>query len=108
MTVSGHKFGCSKGIVFLYKSSKIDIEPLIHGGGQEFGLRAGTENLPYIAGISKTVDLLKYRLADYYNVLSAKGDYLKYKLLEIKGSKINGSDVYRLCNNINISFKKKH
>ena len=105
MSVSGHKFGCPKGIGFLYKSSKIDIEPLIHGGGQEFGLRAGTENLPYIAGISKTVDLLKYRSADYYNVLSAKRDYLKYKLLEIKGSKINGSDVYRLCNNINISFK---
>ena len=105
VSVSGHKFGCPKGIGFLYKSNKVDIESLIHGGGQEFGLRAGTENLPYIAGISKTVDLLKYRSADYYNVLSAKRDYLKYKLLEIKGSKINGSDVYRLCNKINISFK---
>ena len=105
MSVSGHKFGCPKGIGFLYKSSKIDIEPLIHGGGQEFGLRAGTENLPYIAGISKAIDLLKTRMKEYNEQLKEKRDYLKFKLLEIKGSKINGSDIYRLCNNINISFK---
>ena len=61
MSVSGHKFGCPKGIGFLYKNSKVDIEPLIHGGGQEFGLRAGTENLPYIASISKSIDLLKLK-----------------------------------------------
>ena len=105
MSVSGHKFGCPKGIGFLYKNSKVDIEPLIHGGGQEFGLRAGTENLPYIAGISKAIDLLTTRMEEYNEQLNEKCDYLKYKLLEIKGSKINGSDVYRLCNNINISFK---
>lgn len=61
VSVSGHKFGCPKGIGFLYKSSKIDIEPLMHGGGQEFSLRAGTENLPYIASISKSIDLLKLK-----------------------------------------------
>ena len=38
MSVSAHKFGCPKGIGFLYKNSRVDIEPLIHGGGQEFGL----------------------------------------------------------------------
>ena len=61
MSVSGQKFGCPKGIGFLYKSSKTDIEPLIHGCGQEFGLRAGAENLPCIAGISKAIDLLKLK-----------------------------------------------
>ncbi len=105
MTVSGHKFGCPKGIGFLYKSNKVDIEPLIHGGGQEFDLRARTENLPCIAGICKAVDWLKFRSADYYNELIAKRDYLKYKLLEIKGRRLNGSVSSHLRNNINISFK---
>lgn len=105
MSVSGHKFGCPKGIGLLYKSSKVDIEPLIHGGGQEFGLRAGTENLPYIAGISKAIDLLTTRTKEYNKELEGKRDYLKYKLLNIKGSQMNGSASYRLCNNINISFK---
>lgn len=41
MTVSGHKFGCPKGIGFLYKRDGVDIESLIHGGKQEFDLRAG-------------------------------------------------------------------
>ena len=44
-------------------------------------------------------------MKEYNEQLKEKRDYLKHKLLEIKGSKINGSDVYRLCNNINISFK---
>ena len=51
MTVSGHKFGCPKGIDFLYKRYSINIEPLIHGGKHKFGLRGGTEKLPYIAGM---------------------------------------------------------
>lgn len=105
MSVSGHKFGCPKGIGFLYIRDGINIKPLIYGGSQENGFRAGTENLPYIVGISKAIDLLKTRTKEYNKELEGKRDYLKYKLLEIKGSKINGSDIYRLCNNINISFK---
>lgn len=48
LSASGHKIGTPKGIGFLYIKSGTLIEPLIHGGGQEFGLRAGTENVPYI------------------------------------------------------------
>lgn len=48
LSASGHKIGTPKGIGFLYVKSGTQIEPLIHGGGQEFGLRAGTENVPYI------------------------------------------------------------
>ena len=51
MSVSGHKFGCPKGIGFLYIRNGVNIEPLIHGGNQEFGLRARAENLPYIVGM---------------------------------------------------------
>ena len=49
--------------------------------------------------------MLKCRSADYYNELIAKRDYLKYKLLEIKGSRLNGSVSSHLRNNINISIK---
>lgn len=51
MSVSGHKFGIPKGIGFLYKNRDVEIEPLIHGGQQEYELRAGTENIAYIVGI---------------------------------------------------------
>lgn len=105
MSVSGHKFGCPKGIGFLYIRDGINIKPLIYGGSQENGFRAGTENLPYIVGISKAIDLLKTRTKEYNKELEGKRDYLKYKLLNIKGSQMNGSASYRLCNNINISFK---
>ena len=55
MSVSGHKFGCPKGIGFLYKRTGIEITPLIHGGHQENGLRAGTENVPYIYAMGNQV-----------------------------------------------------
>lgn len=52
MTVSGHKFHAPKGIGFVYIKDSSYIQPLISGGGQEYGLRAGTENLPYIKAIT--------------------------------------------------------
>lgn len=60
MAVSGHKFGCPKGIGFLYKRKGLDLEPLIHGGHQENGMRAGTENLPYIYAMGNQVERLIY------------------------------------------------
>lgn len=57
LSVSGHKFGAPKGIGFLYINEGIPIDPLINGGQQEFGLRAGTENVPYIIGLSKACEI---------------------------------------------------
>lgn len=57
MSVSGHKFGCPKGIGFLYIRNGIQIEPLIYGT-QERGMRGGTENVPYIIGMKKAVEML--------------------------------------------------
>ena len=56
MSVSGHKFGCPKGIGFLYKNKDIQIKPLINGS-QENGMRGGTENIPYILGMSAAVTI---------------------------------------------------
>ena len=55
MSVSGHKFGCPKGIGFLYVKNGINLTPLIHGGDQEFSLRGGTENVPYIYAMGNQV-----------------------------------------------------
>lgn len=54
MSVSGHKLGCPKGIGFLYANerARATMKPIIYGGKQEFGLRGGTENVPYIAALA--------------------------------------------------------
>lgn len=56
MSVSGHKFGAPHGIGFLYVREGIDIEPLLHGGGQEKGLRSGTEDAPSIIMMGEIID----------------------------------------------------
>ena len=70
LSVSGHKFHAPKGIGVLYVNSKTAITPLIIGGHQERGLRAGTENVPYIAGLAKAAELAS--------------DGLKYEATEVK------------------------
>jgi len=68
MSISGHKFGAPKGIGVLYIKTGTPIEPLIHGGGQEFGLRAGTENIAYIVALGEAIKKLpKYDFAEQFN-----------------------------------------
>ena len=64
MSVSGHKFGTPHGIGFLYVREGIDISPLLHGGGQEKGLRSGTEDAPSIIAMGKVINHI-YRNFDY-------------------------------------------
>ncbi len=56
LSVSGHKIHGPKGVGFLYVSEKVKITPVIFGGGQQKGLRSGTENVPGIAGLAKAVE----------------------------------------------------
>lgn len=58
MSASGHKIHASKGIGFLYKSKNINLKPILFGGGQESGLRSGTEAVPLIAGLCGAVSEL--------------------------------------------------
>lgn len=58
LSASGHKIHASKGIGFLYKSDKVHLRPIIHGGGQEKGLRSGTESVPLISGLAAAVKAL--------------------------------------------------
>jgi cysteine desulfurase len=58
MSASGHKIHASKGIGFMYKKSGVNVHPVIYGGGQEKGLRSGTESVPLIAGLCAAVKAL--------------------------------------------------
>lgn len=57
LSVSAHKFGGPKGAGFLYRRTGVELRPELAGGGQEFGIRAGTENVPLIAGMAKALQL---------------------------------------------------
>lgn len=64
-SLSGHKFGAPLGVGVLYISRSVDKRPWILGGGQENGLRGGTENVPGIVGIGKAAEIVTSRLSDW-------------------------------------------
>ena len=102
MTLNAHKIHGSKGVGVLYVREGIKLTLLLHGGGQEKGLRGGTENVPGIVGFAKAVQLMNQKDIDSMKKLR---DKLINGLLTIKDVKLNGSFENRLCNNVNVSFK---
>ncbi|NPE26794.1 cysteine desulfurase [Methanococcoides sp. SA1] len=98
MSVSGHKVCGPKGVGFLYVRDGVKISPILTGGGQENGLRSGTENVPGVVGLAATVDV-DFKLDE----VQASRDLIIEGLQKIKGVKINGSLVERVYNNVNFS-----
>jgi len=98
---SGHKVHGPKGVGVLYIRKSIKIHSLMHGGHQESGKRAGTENVPGAAGFAKAVELSN---ENDINRMQELRDRLIDSLLEIPDTILNGSKEKRLCNNVNISF----
>lgn len=108
MTASGHKIGCPKGIGFLYKQKDLDITPLIHGGKQEFRLRSGTENVPYICAMGNQVerlnddlDIYLERSRDLYNHIIQE---VYEKCNEYCDVRLNGHPLQRIYNNLSFTF----
>jgi len=103
---SGHKINGPKGIGFLYikKELKTKLQPLLHGGGQESGLRSGTENVAGIVGLGKACELAGKKMKQSPEILKLR-DFMLQELLEIPGIKVNGSIEKRIFNNINIAIK---
>ncbi len=91
LTSSGHKIHGPKGVGFLYKSQKCHISPFITGGGQEKGMRSGTEAVPLIAGLDGAVRDLGNLQASLHNMREVYG-YAKTKLCENDLAVINSSD----------------
>lgn len=109
MTASGHKIGCPKGIAFLYKNKNIDITPLIHGGKQEFGLRGGTENVPYICAMGNQIERLNDDLDVYLERAQDIHNYLVQEVYEKCGEycdvRLNGHPRQRIANNVSFTFE---
>ena len=102
MSASAHKFGGPKGIGFLYARKGLGLRPMISGGGQEMGMRAGTENVPGIVGLGKAAQMSHQMMAKNIQRETALRNYFFGRLLrEIPGVRLNGSAWMRLPNNIN-------
>ena len=104
--VSGHKFHAPKGIGALYVKSDVIIPPLIVGGHQERGMRAGTENVPYIVGLGVAAtlaqDALKYELTE----IKRLRDKLETGILKrVFNARLNSSISNRVSNTSNIGFE---
>ena len=106
LTFSGHKLNCPKGVGVLYKKKGIKLSPIIHGGHQEGGLIAGTENLPYIYALGNQVERLSKK---EYSDGSVR-NYLFDNICDLCNGlnielKPNGSFIDRLPNLLSLSFE---
>lgn len=108
LCMSGHKMYAPKGIGALYirgRERLIKLSPLIHGGGQEKGLRSGTLNVPGIVALGKTCEILHGEMNQIASKVSFLRDKLESELLKISGAKVNGSIENRIFNVTNICFQ---
>ena len=100
MSASAHKIGGCKGVGILYIKDGIQINPLIYGSQMD-GMRGGTENVAGIVGMEKAVELASCKLSQRIAHISMIRDYF-IRLFDDINCKINGSEIYRLPNNINV------
>ena len=106
LSASGHKFNGPKGIGFLYIKKGLKLKSFIHGGQQERGRRAGTENVPGIVGIAKACEIAMAEMEERMKKETELRDYLIERILkEIPYTRLNGHSKKRLPNNVNISFQ---
>lgn len=105
LSLSGHKLHAPKGIGVLYVRKGSRFSPFLMGGHQEKGRRAGTENVPYIAGLGKAAELAMNNLEKENTYVKGLRDRLEAGLLKIPNSRVNGGGANRLPNTTNISFE---
>lgn len=104
--ISGHKFHAPKGVGALYVNSKTLITPLIIGGHQERGLRAGTENVPYIVGLGKAAELATDNLQYEGSEIKRLRDKLEKGILNnVFNARLNTGIANRVPNTTNIGFE---
>lgn len=104
LTASSHKICGPKGAGLLYIREGVKIEPLLHGGGQENGMRSSTINLAAIVGFARAAEICKKEMAAENKRLIKLRNRLVKGILKIKGSHLNGHPKNRLANNINVRF----
>lgn len=105
LTISAHKIYGPKGVGALFVKKGTEISPLIYGGGQEKGLRSGTENVAGIVGLGKAIELVKKERKSIKKIKKLKDKIIKRVLKEIPDVKLNSPQKESLPNIINFSFK---
>ncbi len=106
LSLSGHKLYGPKGIGALYVRKGIKLKPFIHGGAQERGRRAGTENVPGIVGLGEAVRLASAEMEEERaRLVSLRDRLIDGILTSIPHSRLNGHPEKRLPGNVNISFE---
>jgi len=105
LSISGHKIYGPKGVGALYIREGVKIEPILHGGGHDGGLRSGTENVPGIVGLSIAADIAVKEQDETVNRIRYLRDRLIGEVLEqIPSSMLTGHPVERLPNNAHFCF----
>ncbi|HEV7179542.1 MAG TPA: cysteine desulfurase family protein [Candidatus Baltobacteraceae bacterium] len=105
VSLSAHKFYGPKGVGVLYARDGVSIPPLVHGGGQEFGRRSGTENVAGIVGLATALERAAADQPVRAERVAKMRDRLEREILErVPDARINGAGAVRLPNNANISF----
>jgi cysteine desulfurase len=105
LTVAGHKIYAPKGVGFLYVRKGTRLVNLIHGGHQERGKRAGTENTPYIIGLGKACEISGQHIKLYEGKIRKLRDRLEREILaKVPDSRLNGSRKHRVPSTTNLSF----
>ncbi|OGN91644.1 MAG: cysteine desulfurase NifS [Chloroflexi bacterium RBG_13_48_17] len=104
LSMSAHKLYGPKGIGALYIRKGTKISPFMHGGSQERGKRAGTENVPGIVGFGKAAEIAQQEMLEEAQKLTVLRDRLIEGILKsIERTRLNGHPVMRLPNNVNVS-----
>jgi len=107
LALSAHKFYGPKGAGALYvrrRNPRVSLQPLLHGGGHERGLRSGTLNVPGIVGLGKAAEIAESEWWSDGEKLSKLRTYLEQHLLDLENVRINGSTRYRLPNTSSLCF----
>lgn len=105
LSISSHKLHGPKGIGALYIREGTDIEPIMHGGGHERGMRPGTENVPGIVGLATAAELAEKSLdEDMVRIAGMRDRLAEFVLERVEDVWVNGSRTKRLPNNLNLGF----
>lgn len=105
LSISGHKIHAPKGIGLLYADRKLRLAPLLDGGAQESGRRAGTENIAAIVGLAEAMKRARDGLSEKNKKLTALRDRIIAALSKIERARLNGDAERRLAGNVNFSFE---
>jgi cysteine desulfurase len=105
LSLSGHKIHAPKGIGALYVKTGVRLKNLIDGGGQERGKRGGTENVAYIVGLAKALEVAVAGIDECERVAKLRDRLIDSILTEIPYTRLNGSRKHRLPGNVNVSFE---